>query len=241
MVEENIAEVTEPEAQAIPEAPAEAEQAPVETPKAPPEPDWKAEAEKHRQDAIAAKAQAERETQLRKTAEGRLAKETETNKRLLRTEEYARRSIPEEERAQVETQVEARATAQAAEDAQRQTAMEEVQAMTDEIHEYAARMGKNLDTDPALASIRELNSKWRYGTALREIRKLSEADQTAKDVARDEARKVAVQTRQERTNIASPRPAGSVSVITADNIDALWIAGKVTDAAYRRFQDEHGI
>ena len=235
MVQENITEVTEPEAQAIPEAPAEAEQAPVETPQATPEPDWKAEAEKHRQDAIAAKAQTERETQLRKTAEGRLAKETETNKRLLRTEEYARRSIPEEERAEVDKQIEAVATAQAERDAQQRTAMEQIEAMTGDMQEYANRMGKSFETDPLFAPIREMNSRYLFGTALRETRKLYEADLTAKDIARDEARKVAVQTRQERTNIASPRPAGVVSNVTADNIDALHIAGKVSDAVYRQF------
>ena len=82
---------------------------PQPEPVAAPEPDWKAEAEKHRLASEGFRQQADREAQLRKTAEGRLAKEAETNRRLLRVEEYARHSVPEEDREALDKQAEAAA------------------------------------------------------------------------------------------------------------------------------------
>ena len=189
-----------------------------------PEPDWKAEAEKHRLASEGFRQQADREAQLRKTAEGRLAKEAETNRRLLRVEEYTRRSVPEEERAEADKQAEAVALSEA----QRRTGEEEVGAIMGEINDYAQDMGKSFETDPIFAPLRDgINKEGRYGTALREIRKLFKADQTAKvqaTQAAEQARRVATQPRQERTNIASPRPAAAAVTVTSDNIDALWVA-----------------
>ena len=212
MVNENTAiEETQPEPQVAPETKA-------------PEPDWKAEAEKHRLASEGFRQQADREAQLRKTAEGRLAKEAETNRRLLRVEEYARHSVPEEDREALDKQAEAAAVT----DAQRRTAEEEVGAIMSEIQEYAQDMGKSFATDPLFAALRDgINTQGRYGTALREIRKLAKADQTSKaqaTQAAEQARRVATQTRQERTNIASPRPAAVAVSVTNENIDALWVA-----------------
>lgn len=181
------------------------------------------------------RSERQKETQARRSAEGRL--NANDRKRIITAERMVARTLSDEDRA--EAMREAEVAAKQDEDALRVDA--EVSTGYELLNDYAQDMGKSFAADPAFAEIRTLYSNGNYFSAAKKMRDLHKADDAVKREAEVQAREATRLRNREALQTATPRPAAASVSVNPDNIDALYMQGKVPEADYRRFLREHGI
>ena len=176
------------------------------------------------------RAERAKEAQGRKSAEGRL--NTADRRRIIAAERTASRTLSDEDREAVK--VETEAALKAADEEQRVET--EIATGRQVLEDFAGDMGKKFDADPLFAEVRDLYSKGYYLSATSRMRGVMKAEEAAtKQAERDTAEASRRRTR-EGLETATPRPAAASVNVTTDNIDALWLAGKVKDEVYRAFR-----
>lgn len=199
---------------------------------APPSPDFAKENAQLKEELALERSERAKETQARRSAEGRL--NAADRKTILTAQKMAERTLSEEDRAAAAKEA---ADASDAEELHLR-AVSEIGEGVELLREYAAEMGKTYETDPAFADIRDRYGKGLYLSAARGMKALHKTDGVGKRQAEQEAAAAEVKrkaTLREGLAAATPRPAAASINVTRENIDALYVQGKVPDDKYRAF------